>query len=159
MLAQDPVKGIRLSNLYSEHEGKKIARTVAFTQYNTNIDAKLRIAHEEIMAGGSIGSTLKKHGFDVKKDIFFKALVKDMPDQLQNLMHTEKCAFATVIYNLSAKEGNHNYPYCTILEVYSPEFLTLVETDQIYPDSMQEKVTPQNAFDVIDQMKQLIIRM
>ncbi len=162
VLAEDQVRGIRLSNLYSEHEGEKIARTIAFTEYNSNINDKLMLAHEEIMAGGSIGSTLKKYGFDIKKDLFYKALLEDMPDQLRNLMHTRECAFGTVIYNLLAKEGNNYYPYCTILEVYSPEFLTSVEIDQIYPDPIDEKVNPLNNFDsmyIINQMKHLIIRI
>ena len=63
-----------------------------------------------------------------------------MPDQLQNLMHTQERAFATVIYNLLAKEGNNYYPYCTIAEVYSPEFLTLTEVDQIYPEPITENI-------------------
>lgn len=161
ILAQDQVTGIRLSSLYSEHEDEKIARTIAFTQYEANINDKLRMAHKEILAGGSIGSTLKKYGFDVKKDLFFKGLVEDMPDRLHNLMHAQERAFATVIYNLVAKEGNNYYPYCTIVEVYSPEFLTLVEVDQIYPEPIPGNVNPQNAFDaidIIDRMKQLIIR-
>lgn len=82
-----------------------------------------------------------------------------MPDQLQNLMHTQERAFATVIYNLLAKEGNDYYSYCTIVEVYSPEFLTLVEVDHIYPEPIPENVNPHNAFnaiDIIDHMKQFI---
>ncbi|MFA6915833.1 MAG: hypothetical protein WC222_05505 [Parachlamydiales bacterium] len=161
ILAQDQVTGVRLSSLYSEHEGEKIARTIAFTQYEANINDKLGMAHKEILAGGSIGSTLKKYEFDVKKDLFFKGLVEDMPDRLQSLMHTQERAFATVIYNLVAKEGNNYYPYCTIVEVYSPEFLTLVDVDQIYPEPIPGSVNPQNAFDaidIIDRMKQLIIR-
>lgn len=162
ILAQDKATGIRLSSLYSEHEDEKITRTIAFTQYEANINDKLRMAHKEILAGGSIGSTLKKYGFDVNKDLFFKGLVEDIPDRLQNLMHTQERAFATVIYNLVAKKGNHYYPYCTIVEVYSTEFLTLVEVDQIYPEPIPGNVNPQNVFDaidIIDRMKQLIIRI
>jgi len=145
ILAQDQVSGIRLSSLYSEHGTEKIARTIAFTQYEANLDDRLKMAHQKILEGGSIGSTLKKYGFDIKKDILFKGLVEGIPDQLQCLMHTQKHTFATVIYNLSAKEGNNDYPYCTIAEIYSPEFLTLVEVDQIYPESL-----PENDFDAID---------
>jgi len=159
VLDQDLAKGIRLSSLYSEHENEKIARTIAFTQYRAKVNDKLRLAHEEILAGGSIGSTLKKHGFDMKKDLFFKGLVEDMPNQLQNLLHTKECAFATVIYNLLAKEGNNYYPYCTIVEIYSPEFLTLVEVDQIYPELIQEKANLQSASDAIDHMKQQLTEL
>lgn len=110
ILAQDHIAGIRLSSLYSEHENEKIARTIAFTQYEANIHDKLKMAHKEILGGGSIGSTLKKYGFDVEKNLFFKGLVEDMPNRLQNLMHAQEYAFAVVIYNLVAKEGNNYYP-------------------------------------------------
>ena len=161
ILAQDQVAGIRLSGLYSEHGDERIARTIAFTQYNANIHDKLKMAHQEILAGGSIGSSLKKYGFDIKKDLLFKGLVEDMLDRLQNLMHTPGHAFATVIYNLEAKEGYNYYPYCTIVEVYSPDFLTVLEVDQVYPEFIPGNVNPKDDFDaidMIDRMKQLIIR-
>lgn len=139
ILAQDQVSATRLSSLYSLHEGEKITRTLAFTKYETDIDDRLKIAHEEIVAGGSIGATLKKYGFDLRKDLFFKGLVGDMPNQVQTLMHTKEVAFATVMYNLSAKSESRCLPYCTIVEVYAPDFLTIEEVDLIYPESTPEK--------------------
>lgn len=125
VLAQNPIAGYRLSSLYSEHEGKKIVRTLAFTQYETNMNDKLMAAHQEILAGASIGSTLKNHGFEIKKDLIYKGPSQDP-------MHIQEPPFASVIYSLLAKEGDNYYPYCIILEVYSPEFLTLLEVDQIW---------------------------
>ena len=159
ILTQNQGTRSRLSNLYSKHEDEKIARTIAFTQYEKIIHGKLSKVHEEILAGGSIGSTFKKHGIAIKKDLFFKGLVTDMPNQLQQLMHTQECAFAAVIYNLVARDGDDYYPYCTILEVYSREFLTLEEVERIYPEPITEKVNPQNVFSasgILDHMKHLL---
>lgn len=154
ILAQDPIEGIRLSSLYSVHEGDKIARTIAFTQYQQKINEKLIQAHHEILEGSSIGSTLKKYGFDIKKDLLFKGLVESLPQQLQNLMHTQLESFAAVIYNLYAKDVNQLYLYCTIVEIYSPEFLTLDELHQIYPEPIlpTDNIPTFNIFFMMDQM-------
>jgi hypothetical protein len=146
VLAQDmfAASATRLSNLYSIHEGEKITRTLAFTKYveakfMDKFDDQLKVAHEEIVAGGSIGATLKKYGFELIKDFRFKGLVEDMPTQVQTLMHTKDNTFATVIYDLFAKSEKAYCFYCTIVEVYAPEFLTLEEIDLIYPEPIPEK--------------------
>ena len=156
ILAQDQVTGIRLSSLYSEHANEKITRTIAFTQYEGLMNDKLKIAHQEILEGSSIGLTLKKHGFDIKKDFIFKGIVDDLPKQAQDLMHTQERIFATVIYNLLGKEENKDYPYCTIVEVYSPEFLTLEEVNQIYREPMPEAQNDLDTIDLMTHMKHML---
>jgi len=71
VLAQDLNLGICLSSLYSEHKNEKITRTLALTRYKENIDDHLKMAHKEILEGGSIDSTLKKYGFILQKRSFF----------------------------------------------------------------------------------------
>ena len=160
VLAQDPVKGIRLSSLYSEHGNEQITRTLAFTRYESKVNDKLKMAHDEILAGGSIGTILKKHGFDLRKDLFFKGFLEDMPDRVQLLMHTEEFLHAAIIYNLVAIRENENYPYCTILEVYSPQFLSVAEVQQIYPEFSNLKLSTEetlDAIDMINRMEELIV--
>ncbi|MBA3238042.1 MAG: hypothetical protein H0T62_06790 [Parachlamydiaceae bacterium] len=159
VLTQDmfSASATRLSNLYSTREVEKITRTLAFTQYVAEIDDQLRVAHEEIVAGGSIGATLKKYGFELKKDLFFKGLVEDMPVQVQTLMHTKENSFATVIYNLSAKSERGYLPYCTIVEIYAPQFLTLEEIDLIYPELQREKTSQVDY--IFNRMKDLINKL
>jgi|GEM_PF-2597696 len=69
-----------------------------------------------------------------KKDLFFRGNIVDMQDERKHLTHTLKSTFAAIIYDLEAINEKGSYPYCTILEVYSPEFLSLVELEQIYPE-------------------------
>lgn len=159
VLAQDPVKGIRLSSLYSVHGNEQITRTLAFTRYESKVNDKLKMAHEEILAGGSIGTILNKHGFDLKKELFFKGFVEDMPEEAQNLMQTQESLYAAIIYNLMAIQDNESYPYCTILEVYSPEFLSLADVQLIYPVFNNTKLSEEetsNAIDMINQMEKLL---
>lgn len=124
---------LRLSNLHSVSDGKKIARTIALTQFHDPLDESLTAAHSEIMAGGSIGVVLtQKHGFNIKKDIFFVDEIGDLPSSVATLMHTNKNRFASIIYDLSVEKNGRVLPYCTILEVYSPEFLNLAEVKTLY---------------------------
>lgn len=123
---------IRLSNLFSTaHDEKKIARTIALTKYEANMSESLKGAHEEIRKGGSIGLTLGRHGFTLKKNIFYVGNVSNLPPEINSLMNTADNNFAAIVYDLRAEKDGVDLPYCTIAEVYSPEFLTLAEVQQI----------------------------
>jgi hypothetical protein len=80
-----------------------------------------------------------------------------MPNQVQKLMHTKESAFATVIYNLFAKSESEFLPFCTIVEVYAPEFLSLAEVDLIYPESKPEKSIQVDY--ILNQMKDSINKL
>lgn len=133
VLKQDAKSGTRLSNLYSLKGQEKIARTIAFVRFNT-MDESLKKAHEQILSGSSIGSTLKQHGFQVKKKIFY---LNSPSLPLKTLMHTDEKNFATVIYDLNVEKDGKILPYCTILESYHPEFLTLPLAQELYGDVEQ----------------------
>lgn len=151
VLAQDEKEGFRLSNLYSSQDGQRMARTIALTLYNPKMSDELKVAHEEILKGGSIGATLKKHGFSVDKQIFFRDNVSTMPDKIRELMHTKATNFAGIMYNLIAEKNGHLYFYCTITELYAPDFLTLSDVKEIYPDSAflvkDQNITKNNILD------------
>jgi hypothetical protein len=114
----------RVSNLYSLKNGQKLSRTIAYVKFDP-IDKKLLLAHKAILEGASIGSTLKAHGFKVKKEITFFGQVDE------DLMGI-KGKKALVIYELFAQKDGHSLPYCTILELYHPEFLSILEAQKIF---------------------------
>lgn len=132
VLLQDELSGVRLSNLYSEHDGEKITRAIALVAFERSMDDELKKAHLEILDGGSIGSTLTKHGFTLQKNALYRGALENMPIQLGKLMKSKSDSFATLIYDLIVKSGNKSLPYCTITEVYSPEFLTINELNGLY---------------------------
>lgn len=138
---------MRLSNLYSLKDGQKITRTIAYILYQRPLDQKLALAHQQIISGGSIGSTLKAHGFQVKKDFFYLDEIV-VPKALQSYLGKEKAL--AVIYDLKVDKGVE-LPYCTILEIYDGDFLTKAEALKLYPVQKPEdnaKVTTiLNAFE------------
>lgn len=135
ILKQDAQNGTRLSNLYSLKGQEKISRTIAFSRF-AHMDESLKKAHEKILSGGSIGSTLKEHGFQVKKKIFY---LKSLALPLQTMMHTNENSFATVIYDLNVEKDGKVLTYCTILESYHPEFLTLALAQGLYGNVEQDE--------------------
>jgi len=141
VLAQDP-ESYRLSSLYSIDNEHEVTRTIALTTYESNMNEALKKAHEEIVQGGSIGSTLSKHGFKLIKEITFKGNVSEMPKEMNRLMNSNDNTFAALIYDLFAEKDGVVYPYSTIAEVYSPQYLTLSELNLIYPDSPTKDKEP-----------------
>lgn len=144
LLVQNPAQDYRLANLYSLEENHRISRTIALTQFNKTMPQKLKAAHKEILDGASIGKTLRNYGFEIRKDILYKGEQKEMPLKILRLMNTNETIFASIIYNLYAQAEGVLYEYCTIAEVYAPQFLGLDELNHI----LQAESLPYNNFGV-----------
>lgn len=146
VVLQDEQSGIRLSNLYSDDNNKKITRTLALVTFDLAMDPRLKKAHLAILKGGSIGSTLMQHGFKVQKDIIYKGEVDRLPARVRVMMKTDQEKAAALMYHLIAKIGNSAIFYCTITEIYSPQFLTKSELEHLFlmarspKDSVDEEV-------------------
>lgn len=119
----------RLSNLYS---GNKIMRTCAVVDYSVPIHESLIEAHREIVAGGSIGATLTKHGLHVlKKSVYFGQI--KLTNSLKNAMQVDSTVGAIHIYKLYAGD----IIYCTITEIHSPAYLNIAKLALLYPQEYQ----------------------
>lgn len=120
----------RLSNLYSDD---KVMRTCAIVDYAIPIPASLIKAHEEIVAGGSIGATLKKHGFALtKKPLYFGEI--RLTDSLRAAMKVANETAAVHIYELFVGETR----YCIITEIHSPVYLNTHGLKLLYPDEYEQ---------------------
>lgn len=118
--------GSRISNLYSTHDGVKIMRTLAIVDYANPVDPLLKESHEKILSGTSIGIALRDAGWElVKKPIYFGQ--KSLSPNVMKWMHENKQSSGAIhIYQLEVKNADHPalIPYCTIIEVHSPQYLT-----------------------------------
>lgn len=124
----------RLSNLYSQHDNEKVMRTLAFVQFNQQMPQSLFPAHQQVEAGASIGSTLKKYGWSIeKKPLYFGEL--KLNEAVLKMMHEKSVQEAAVfIYelNVKSKDTGQKLTYCTISEIYSPQYLTLPWLQKLY---------------------------
>lgn len=116
----------RISILYSQENDCKVARTLAIVDLDLPIDERLKQAHEEICQGNSIGLTLRKHGWNIEKVSLHIGNIS-LPPFLQHLMNDQSPTAAVHVYQLRPYQKECRLLYCTIIEVYHPQYMD-VET-------------------------------
>ncbi|MCH9633743.1 MAG: hypothetical protein S4CHLAM7_04760 [Chlamydiae bacterium] len=132
----------RISNLHSIHDGKKVMRTLAVVDFTSSLPPSLQKAHQEIENGGSIGIVLRQNGWTIqKKAIYFGKL--PLSSNLMQWMDEQRTSQANIyIYLLEvSKEDSGPIPYCTITEVYSPQYLTEDHLKTIYKQDYENHLT------------------
>lgn len=123
----------RISNLYSMHDDKKVMRTLALVDFKQTTHPLLQEAHREIINGGSIGATLSRHGWKIKKNpMYFGSFY--LTSKILQWMQEEQLKEAAIhIYRLEVYQDNQTpIPYCTILEIHSPQYLTVEWLQALY---------------------------
>jgi hypothetical protein len=126
-------ESLRLSNLYSEHGGERITRTLAFVEYPEIVNLAFAAEHRAILEGGSIGSTFKAAGWEViKKNL--SIIEVSAPDVFADLMGVEEGAqLATHYYQLDVARDEQQLAYALIAELHHPDYLSNDELTSIYP--------------------------
>jgi hypothetical protein len=126
---------IRVSSLYSTHDGVRIIRTVAVVAYPNVIEKAFRKEHDAIVNGQSIGTLFKNKGWEIEKrhqyfgeietsnGLFSEAANRGGKQQTRSAIH---------VYTLVVRKDNTNFEYASIAEVHHPEFLQLDDLAAIY---------------------------
>ena len=73
-------KRIRVSSLFSVHEGKKITRTFAVVHCPAVVDVRFAKEHQAIVEGQSVGAVFKHNGWQIKKHPVFFGEIAASPD-------------------------------------------------------------------------------
>lgn len=122
----------RISNQYTIQNGQKFSRTIAVVDFEKCLPAIILKTHQHIKDGASIGLTLRNEGWQIeKKALYFGSM--DMPEQIKTWMKQEKQQKIEVYaYELVISKGDLSTKYCTIVEMYSPEFLDNQRMKQLY---------------------------
>lgn len=144
VMVNDEQMGVRLANLYSKLHEQKVMRTLALVKFVPNIDESLKKAHQEILNGASLGSTLVKHKALVKKKLIYKDKIFNLPKKIYEMMNIYEGPLPVIIYDLVANIDGRDIEYCTITEVYSPLFLSFSELNTI-SNQMPYEAFPQKA--------------
>jgi hypothetical protein len=133
VLASD--ERLRVSNLFSTHDGERVTRTFAVVRYPTRVDPAFAAEHAAVLAGGSIGATFVAGGWDVVKTHRYFGEVESTA-RLRGLMATDAARLAVHVYELDIvkdEEGRRRrFTYATISEVHHPEYLRLDDVVEIY---------------------------
>lgn len=147
---------IRVSSLYSTHDGVRIIRTVAVVAYPGKIEEAFRKEHFAIVSGQSIGTLFKSRGWEIEKHhqyfgeietsngLFCETANSDGTQQTQSAIH---------VYTLVIKKNNTSFEYASIAEVHHPEFLKLDDLAAIYGSAFEshheEKKKPDSFLNIV----------
>ncbi len=126
---------IRVSNLYSQENGKQVCRTFAIVDFSDSIPETLSAPYREIRKGGSLGATLKNAGWEIEKrhEFFGEAKAgKRFRDLAQLESDAGDTRYAIHIYTLWAKRDEQRHPFSTIAEIHHPQYLELEDLKGIY---------------------------
>lgn len=125
---------IRVSKLYSTHDGSKINRTFAVVSYPEVIEAAFEKEHEAIVNGQSIGVVFEHNGWTINKHLQYLGEI-DIPakhSDSDSLFGAGTERPAIHIYSLDVSKNNSSFTYALIAEVHHPEFLQLKDLKAIY---------------------------
>lgn len=116
----------RVANLYSLENGKKVMRTLAVVDYFQPVDPALLDVHQQIVEGKSIGIALRDKGWKIHKNPVYYGSIALSTNLMEWMDEHETRQGATHFYRLEvSKDDLATIPYCTILEVHSPQYLSL----------------------------------
>ncbi len=135
--------GLRRSSLYSLEGRRKTCRTFAVVRFDEPKAPALTAAHADILAGHSIGATLKSSGYEIRKStLYVGTLALDTTDQMINrLMQIEKTVeLAMHAYRLRLQQGAESFDYATIVEIHHPDYLSPGELKSLYDSDVQRPI-------------------
>lgn len=123
---------VRLSNLYSVHDGRHITRTLAIVRYPDEIDPAFAAVHAAILQGGSIGATFKAAGWEVMKDYhqYFRSYLSPLLAEAMDV--PVDTPMASHAYDLEIMRGDQRFDYALIVEIHHPDYLKEQDLVEIY---------------------------
>ena len=136
----DQAAGTRVANLYSGQGADKVCRTLAVTEFTQPIDESLLESHKKIVAGASIGATLRAAGFTINKKLLIKTEVpaNEAFVALANGTTTVSTSLFTKVYALFAETSDSSIPYAVIAEAYHPAHFPPVHEEVTEQPSLRE---------------------
>ena len=136
---------IRVSNLYSIHNGVKTNRTFAVVAYPSFIEPAFKKEHEAIINGQSIGVVFEQNGWEIKKHHLYFGEIEMPPEH-----YGDHSLFSDIgtdhpavhVYSLVVAKDNSEFEYAAIAEVHHPGFLQLEDLRAIYGQGINSNLIP-----------------
>jgi hypothetical protein len=136
---------VRRSNLYSSDDGIRTCRTYAVVEFGELSGANITDAHQDVLAGGSIGATFRESGWTIRKETVHIGRISFAdPDnvamRLMRLVDVQDLAMH--VYRLILERDDKSAHYATIVEVHHPDYLSEDELHGLYGQDMAAKLDP-----------------
>jgi len=127
--------GLRVSNLFSIEDGRKIMRTLAAVMYPSSIPPAIQAEHREIESGQAIGEVFRRHGWEIKKRTLYIGEIAAAPEfagVYSAMGGIRPASLAVHIYQLWVERKHTRLCYATIAEVHHPQYLGSRDLEEIY---------------------------
>ncbi|MEM7144519.1 MAG: hypothetical protein AAF591_05255 [Verrucomicrobiota bacterium] len=139
---------VRVSHLDSTKDGVTTTRTYAVVRFIDPGDLPSTVTplHEQILAGASLGATLKDGGWTVTKrrhrfGEYELTGNNEVDASLAKLMRlTPPTHLATHTYQLDITDGKVVIPYATLTETHHPDYLSPGDLRRIYPQPIYDRM-------------------
>ena len=118
---------VRRSSLFSIEDGARICRTYAVVQFVAHESPEIAAAHQRIIAGESIGATLKSGGWELRKETLHigSLPLSDNGHRIAALMRLDAPgSLGLHAYRLILDKDSRSLHYATIVETHHPDYLT-----------------------------------
>ena len=126
---------VRIADLFTVNDDIRTTRTLAVVEFSEQMAAELANPHATVVAGGSIGETLKAAGWTISKEHLeicsFEAAGPVEP-WLKGMGLKAQPSLASHTYELSVSKAGVNSDYARITEVHHPDYLDVEELATIY---------------------------
>ena len=143
VLGQDA--GVRRSSLYSVQDGVNTYRTYAVVQFADADIAEIEEAHQDVLAGQSIGTTFKDSGWNIRKDTLHigKLPMPGSQHQVGRLMRLDQgIDLAVHIYRMTLEKSDLSIQYATIVEIHHPNYMTEAAVLELYAVDAGQQISP-----------------
>lgn len=126
---------IRVSSLYSVHNGQKITRTFSVVHSPAVVDALFTEEYQEIVGGQSIGALFRRKGWHIEKHAMFLGEIEasiDYASVYQLMGGVTPTALAIHVYTLSVEKNRAKFRYGALAEIHHPDYFNLSELKAAY---------------------------
>lgn len=136
---------LRISSLYSLDGESRITRTLAISEFASDLPASLEIAYQAIRAGASMGATLESAGWRVEKrhrylgEIAISPNFRCMSGLPENHPGT---LLAVQVYDLWVVREQQEFRFALLAELHDPRYLTLKDLHSIYAGMVDQLNQP-----------------
>ena len=107
--------------------------------------AEIEEAHQDILAGQSIGTTFKDSGWNIRKDTLHigKLPIPGSQHQIAQLMRLDHgIGLAVHIYRMTLEKSDLSIQYATIIEIHHPDYMTEAALLELYAVDAGRQISP-----------------
>jgi len=125
---------LRISSLYTLAADIRITRTLAISEFASDLPASLETAYQAIRAGSSMGATLQASGWRVDKRQRYLGEVPARDAWRCMSGQAESGAgemLAVQVYDLYVVSATETVRFALLAELHDPRYLTLTDLQQI----------------------------